>query len=572
MPTQTQPAPSIKSFPRIDRAVKEVSAHKEHWLRLPLAVKIEYVRGILEGSVRTAHGQVEAAANAKGVAFDSPLAGEDWIGGPYVTVRMLRHLAWTLEQLRKHGRVVIDPKNIRERHNGQVAVKVFPLSIFDSFFYRGFNGEVWMQPEVTRNNLSEHVGSLYRDGAPDEGKVALVLGAGNVASIAPLDVVHKLFFEAQVTVLKLNPVNDYLGPFIEDAFGELIRDGYLRVVYGGAEEGSFLCHHDLIDEVHITGSNRTHDLIVYGGGAEGAARKARNEPLLKKRITSELGNVSPLILVPGKWSRSDLRFQAENVATQMTQNNGFNCNAAKVLITHQDWPQRQAFLDELRNVLRHLPRRPAYYPGAEDRYEQFLSAHPGAEPMGSQEPGFVPPTLAVGVDPGNQEELAFTTESFCAFTAETSLPGVDAADFLANAVDFCNETLHGTLNAGLKVHPDTERQLGSRIEEASESLRYGTVSINHWPAIGFALGTTPWGAFPGHTLDDVQSGIGSVHNTFLFDRPQKSVIYGPFRVFPLPPWFVTHKNAHKVGERLTMFEANPGWAQIPGILAQAIQS
>ncbi len=42
------------------------------------------------------------------------------------------------------------------------------------------------------------------------GKLALVLGAGNVASIAPLDVLHKLFIENQVCLLKLNPVNDYL--------------------------------------------------------------------------------------------------------------------------------------------------------------------------------------------------------------------------------------------------------------------------------------------------------------------------------------------------------------------------
>ena len=28
---------------------------------------------------------------------------------------------------------------------------------------------------------------------------------------------------------------------------------------------------------------------------------------------------------------------------------------------------------------------------------------------------------------------------------------------------------------------------------------------------GGGLGTTTWGAFPGHTLDDIQSGIGVVH-------------------------------------------------------------
>ncbi|MEU2237490.1 hypothetical protein ABZ585_42055, partial [Streptomyces vietnamensis] len=49
------------------------------------------------------------------------------------------------------------------------------------------------------------------------------------------------------------------------------------------------------------------------------------------------------------------------------------------------------------------------------------------------------------------------------------------------------------------------------------------------PAGGFKSGTsaivgntiqTPratWGAYPGHTLDDVQSGIGIVHNALLLD-------------------------------------------------------
>ena len=560
-----------KSFPKLDLAVAEVSERKEHWLKLPLPLKIEYARSILEGTVRVAKGQVEAAVQAKGVALDSPLAGEDWISGPYVTVRVLRLLIQSLEQLRRCGRIVIDPRHVRERADGQVAVEVFPLDAFDKLFYRGFHAEVWMQPEVTLENLSHHVGSAYGDASPRGAKVALVLGAGNVASIAPLDVVHKLFFEGQVTVLKLNPVNDYLGPFIEDAFGDLVRDGYLRVVYGGADEGAYLCRHPLVDEIHITGSNRTHDLIVYGSGAEGAERKARNEPLLEKHITSELGNVSPVVVLPGAWSQSDLRFQAEELATQMVQNNGFNCNAAKVIVTHEDWPQRREFLEELKKILRSLPRRSAYYPGAEDRYQQFLDAYPTAETLGVREPGIVPPALVVGVDPQDNGQPAFTSESFCAFTVETALPGRDLQEFLANAVEFCNDTLHGTLNANLKLHPDTERELGPRLEEAVAGLRYGTVSINHWPAIGFALGATPWGAFPGHTLDNVQSGIGSVHNTFFFDKPQKSVISGPFRVFPLPPWFVSHKNSHRVGERLTAFEADPGWARVPGILAQAIQ-
>ena len=64
-----------------------------------------------------------------------------------------------------------------------------------------------------------------------------------------------------------------------------------------------------------------------------------------------------------------------------------------------------------------------------------------------------------------------------------------------------------------------------------------------------------WGAFPGHTLDDIQSGIGVVHNALLLAEPERSVVRGPFRpvhrsllhgelaISPKPPWFVDNRTA-----------------------------
>ena len=43
--------------------------------------------------------------------------------------------------------------------------------------------------------------------------MALVLAAGNVASLGPRDVLSKLFVEGKVVVMKANPVNDYLVPY-----------------------------------------------------------------------------------------------------------------------------------------------------------------------------------------------------------------------------------------------------------------------------------------------------------------------------------------------------------------------
>ena len=66
----------------------------------------------------------------------------------------------------------------------------------------------------------------------------------------------------------------------------------------------------------------------------------------------------------------------------MTNNAGFNCNAAKVLIMHEGWSQKTQFMEMLKSVLAHLPRRVAYYPGAFDRYDRFSSAHGNAIAVG----------------------------------------------------------------------------------------------------------------------------------------------------------------------------------------------
>ena len=561
-PKKLDPSPR----PDMDKAIEELHAHAQKWLEVPLERKIHYLWRAVDLTGQVAQRQVDAAVRA--LRMNDP--AEAWLGGPVIQARVIRLLAESLEEVRRHGTVPISASRVHTRPDGQVKVDVFPTSTLDALQYRGIRAQIWMDRSVTPENLADHVAAQFRD-PPTESRVALVLAAGNVPSIGSLDVIHKLFFEGQVVLLKFNPVNEYVAPFQEEVFGELIREGFLRTAYGGGEVGEYLCHHDGIDEIHITGSNITHDIIVFGPGEEGAAAKARNEPRLKKRITSELGNVSPVIVYPGQWSEGDLDYHAENVATQMTQNGGFNCNAAKVLVVHEDWPQREAFLERLGKLLASLEPRHAYYPGAEQRWERYTSAHDNPKSFGEKKPGEVPPTLLLGLDPTKKDTLAFTNESWCAVTGVTALPGEDGAEFLDNAVGFANETLFGTLNAEILIDPRSQKALGPRLEDAISKLRYGTVTTNHWPAVAFGFGTTTWGAFPGHTLDDIQSGIGVVHNTLLFNKPEKSVIYCPFRASPKPPWFVTHRNAAAVAKRATSMEVKPSFLKLPGIIINALR-
>lgn len=567
---------SIRTSTRdeMDAALQDLLARKDAWVALPVVERIAILDRLLRDFADIAPRWVAASLKAKGVAADSPAAGEEWGAGAYPVMKIMRQLRQSLADIMESGCPKI-PGKVTTRADGQVVAQVFPLTSYDRLFFTGVSAEIWMEPGVSARTLDQTQAEIYREKQHKQhpGKVALVLGAGNVASIAPTDVLHKLFMEDQVVIIKMNPVNAYIGPLIEESFRALIDAGFARVVYGGASEGTYLCNHPQVDDIHITGSDKTFDAIVFGSGPEGAARKASHEPLLSKHITGELGNVSPVIVVPGPWSEGDLAYHAEHIVTMLTNNAGFNCNATRVIIQHNGWAQRPQLVQKIRHLLASVPPRNAYYPGAQARQRLFVTEHPDAEQFGAANEEQLPWTLVQDVDPHKNDDVCFTTEAFCGLFAETALDAGSVAAYLDRAVEFCNESLWGTLNATILVHPASLKQpeVAAAIDRAIARLRYGTVGVNYWAGTGFAFGSTTWGAFPGHPLHDIQSGTGVVHNTLMFSRPQKSVLRAPFRVFPKPTWFVTQgSKARKVFPRLIEFEAAPSPMKVPAILWAAL--
>jgi aldehyde dehydrogenase (NAD(P)+) len=414
--------------------------------------------------------------------------------------------------------------------------------------------------------LGDAQASFYKRRDP-EGRVALVLGAGNVASIPVLDVIYKSFVDGAVCLLKMSPVNAYLGPFFELALAPLISRGFLRIAYGGAEVGAFLVQHAAVDELHITGSAETHDRIVWG--APGAAREARKKagnPQFAKPVTSELGNVSPVLVVPGKYSDAELSAMARGITGMVVQNASFNCNAAKMLVTPRGFAQRTALLDRVQAELAKVAPRRAYYPGAGERYASLTQGAEHVTRIGDAKAGELPWTLISELDP-HSNAPQFTVEPFCSIISEVSVGSADPVEFLASATAFANERLWGTLNAMLYVTPQTERDvtLSAALDRSIAELRYGTVAVNQWPASAYALGTAPWGGHPSATLADVQSGLGWVHNSLLLEQVEKTVQRGPLRVFPAPAYFPGHRSLHRLGRALVDFEGAPsalGFAKV----------
>lgn len=542
----------------LDAVVTRVAAHRDAWVREDLAARIGFLRQCLQGVLDVSEPWVQAGCAAKGIDPASTLSGEEWISGPMTTVRQLRLLT---NSLKAGGQP--RPMKLWQRPNGQWAARVFPPSLLKRIVYSDMRVEVWMEPGKPPTQ-----GRIYREkaeGVHQTGRLAVVLGGGNQSSIGPLDLVYKLFAEDEVVVLKMNPVNDYLTPLLRKAFASLIDAGYLEIVTGGADVGRYLCRHPLVDSIHLTGSDRTHDAIVWGDTLdEQERRKAAGTPVVTKKVTSELGCVTPVLVVPGRWSDGDLTFQARNVASMMAHNASFNCNAAKVLVLARGWSQREAFLNRLHEVLTKLPGRRAYYPGAEERYQEFRRHYPNARVLGPAGPHVVPWTIIPNV-PGHAGEYALTREAFCGVLAETSLEVSDAPSFLREAVGFANEHVWGNLSAVVICDGRTERRHRDALEQALDDLRYGDIGVNVWTGANYALGVATWGAYPGNTLDNIRSGIGVVHNTKLFDHPQKSICRGPFRLWPLPVWFADHRNLAELGRRALWFEASPSWSGLPGL-------
>jgi aldehyde dehydrogenase (NAD(P)+) len=372
----------------------------------------------------------------------------------------------------------------------------------------------------------------------------------------------------------MNPVNAYLGPILEDAFSEPIAKGWLAVVYGGAEEGAYLTRRPGVDEIHITGSTSTHDAIVWGPpGPERAERMARGTPLLRKEITSELGDVAPVMVMPGAWSDGDLAFQAESVAGMKTVNAAHNCNAAQLLVLPRGWRHRDAFLGHLERALAAAPAKKAWYPGALERYRRLVEARPAARRLGDAR-SELPWTVVPSLDAASDDPL-FRTEAFCGLLGETAVGSEDPLRFLDEAVSFANGKLWGMLSASVVAPRDALRDptLRSAVEGAVRRLRYGTVAVNCWPAYGFVFGTTPWGGFPGQPLHDVRSGRGFVHNTLMMDPEQieKAVVWHP-TVHPLKPaYFPSHRSTVKMGRGLVALTARRKWSALPGIVMAAVR-
>ena len=575
-------APSVPEHEKLDAAITELGLGARAWSHLTLGQRARLLERLHATTASNAEEWADTAALSKGLEPGHVLRGEEWLGGPYATLVALDAYRRSLEALAK-GTSPLKGVKTDAAPGGRLRAHTFPLAAIDGLLLSGYSGEVWFEPGISDRQARASAG-LGQLNPTRSGGIGLVLGAGNVTSIPILDVLYELLAFNRVVILKVNPTQDALVPVYERALAPLIEAGFLRIVRGGGEVGAYLTTHAGIDHVHITGAAPTFDAIVWGTGAAATRRRREGRPRLKKPITSELGGVSPIIIVPGAWSDADLRYQAEHVVTMRLQNSGHNCIAGQVVILSSDWPQRAAFLAELRRAFGAAPARPVWYPRSDEKLEAAASSYPNATRHGDGT------RLLVETGPGAEATALETTEYFAPVLGVVDLPG-NGQEFLDAAVAHANERLVGTLGANVLIDPTTQAALGGGFENAIADLRYGAISINSWTAFAFLTPTLTWGGYPGATLENVVSGIGVVHNALLLDGVERSVTRGPFRPFPRsipriirsmslskgsvlpkPPWFVDSRTGATVSEGFTRYRMDGNLARMAGTLVQAFRA
>jgi acyl-CoA reductase-like NAD-dependent aldehyde dehydrogenase len=266
----------------LDAALARLRERAAVWATLPIAEKIALLRACRDRVARSAERWAWIAADIKGVG-GMEAAGEEALSGPWGTMRALDAYIRTLRRLDK-GRPRMAEDRVRRRKGGGTAVRVFPNTLFDRALLPGVSADVWFEPDAGLGDSS-----VSRGRRP--GSVVAVMGAGNVTSIGVLDVLSKLVNDGAVCVLKVHPLLGPLLPVFDDIFAPLVDKGFVAITCGDAGVGAHLCGHPHIDAVHVTGSTATYRAIAVETA---------------KPLTAELGNVTPAIVMGGRWSDREI--------------------------------------------------------------------------------------------------------------------------------------------------------------------------------------------------------------------------------------------------------------------------
>lgn len=533
--------------------LEKVASMQHEWSALDASIKEEMLQEMLDifqgiGYVGFTQVSQDSVKNVMGIPLDTPEGRFETATQTLVMIAMIKgaleqyHYAYQV----RAGMAKPHVLPTRTRSNGQVVVQVAPLTTQDKFGpFQKCVGQVYLDPKVVTNDTDVKTFDFEQFESKNEG-VTLILGAGNQTFLTFVDTLHALFQTNRVAYVKHHPLRANLDGIFRRIFAPLIAKHYVDTeVDIGVEHSKVLVYSPRITHVHMTGGKDTHDAIVWGGASQQSLE--RQQPVLKASMTSELGCVTPWIIVPGHYTTQQLLHQASSIAKSVYLNASANCNAPKVLILSNQWPQREEFMSMVLEEWQSHVSPCTWYPGSKARWDRFRQEYPDAElleslggvdndqrletPLLGKDCPLALPLLSirVTVDMSTEEGHQAAAKEYC-FLTEPFAPVLTFATlsddtFLESAVQLCNDYNYGSLSCSITVPIELEGS--EEVESAISCLEYGSIAVNAWTGLAYAVMPLTWGAFPGETLNAVESGIGQVKNTYFIPNVQKSVLRTP---------------------------------------------
>jgi acyl-CoA reductase-like NAD-dependent aldehyde dehydrogenase len=546
-----------------DLIIANVSKNKTRWKKLAYGSKLDYLKSIQSNLERYAKEFTDSQIKSRGAISGGPtfnVEGGAWVTGPIFLGTVVHTLIDTYNLLAKNGSYPRAAKE-RQRFDGQMIKTVFPKCARDKMLYPGFRAEIWLEKGAKGSQ-----GYIYEK---SKGGCCAVFGAGNYE--APIDVMAKMFVENKVVIFKQNPVNELVGVVLKKIFKDLIEDGYLHIFAGSSDVGKKILSHPDITDAVLTGGKDTYNRIVWGATREEQERNRQsNHKVFHKRIDAELGGVTPMIIVPGKWTQKEIDHQASQISATKHANGGHACISPQVVIVDDDWPQKKLFLNRLQHYLAEAPTEVCYYPGGMKNYEKFRMNYPQAQILGQKKRYFDKQLNPLFIPEVENDSLALKEEAFTMVLAQTSIKGTggDSLKFLNKAVQFCNEKVFGDLGCSVIVDPRTARRIGSGIEDCIAKLEYGLIGVNVWSGMIAIFPQLTWGAFPGNTAWNIESGVGQLGNSYMFDQIEKSVLWTPM----ISPIHLVNAKPKmlKVIQRTAYYLIKPSWMRLLKLFGAAI--
>jgi aldehyde dehydrogenase (NAD(P)+) len=455
------------------------------------------------------------------------------------------------------------PKLISARNSsGRVTVQTIPVLAEDKYgLLAKSSAEVWLKEGSDFAKGAFDLDSFQNDATG----CRVVLAAGNQSFLSAVDCLQGLFYCNQTVFLKHHPVRNYHDVILRKIMKPLIDRGYFdtELDTGNMQRSQAIVSHPAVTHVHLTGGKATHDAIVWG-------THQRDVPVLKANMTSELGCVTPWIVAPQVWTDVQMDHQVKQLYAALYSNAGANCNCPKVVILTKAWPQAAEFVRKLCAEMKNNP--PNIYYRLKDVELSGLSDVEIDDsirlPVSAARVAVVLPWLLMDgaqvdltTEKGRQaaaKEYAFRNEPFAPIVT------IAYTEDLPTSVQLANNHLFGSLSCTV-VAPETTPE----VEQAIADLKYGTVAVNVWCAIGYLATGCTWGAFPGDRLEAVESGIGQIQNCFFIPGVEKSVLRTPM-VDAAHPMRKGNVAAAKEFTAIGNFALQPGVATFANLMAVSI--